>query len=322
MIVTLTPNPSLDRTLHVSRLTRGRLLRADAVAVVASGKGVNVSRNVAANGVPTIVVLPVGGHDGHRLADELAAERLQVRAVAIGGAVRSNITLLEPDGTATKVNEPGPVLTPAEQEALRHSAIESAAGADWLVGSGSLPPGTPPDFYARLVQAARAAGDRTQVAVDCTGAALLAAVAAGADVVKPNAVELAEATGRRLHTRQDVVTAARMLLDRGTGAVLASLGTDGALLVTPAATWHASGPPIRLHSTIGAGDALLAGFLAGGGTARPKAALALGVAYATRRCALPASEQPRVQPSDMAAVAATMLADGVDVALSEPALPA
>jgi 1-phosphofructokinase len=337
VIVTLTPNPSLDRTLHIGRLTRGQLIRADDSSTVPSGKGVNVSRDVAANGLATTAVLPVGGHDGQRLAAELTAQKLTVRPVPIAGDVRSNITLLEPDGTATKVNEPGPRLSADELDRLLQAAVETvtaAADASWLVGSGSLPPAAPTDCYARLVAATHVAGSNTRarVAIDCTGAALLAAVAAGADLVKPNTAELAEATGCALSTRSDVVAAARQLTSLGAEAVLASLGVDGAMLITSTEIWHAAAPSIRLHSAIGAGDALLAGFVAGcvgggstvdaAGDGRPgrQQALERAVAYATRRCELPAAQPPRVAASDLARVSARMLVDpaDLDVALAEP----
>jgi len=279
------------------------VLRASAAVLVPSGKGVNVSRVLHANGIATTAVLVVGGPEGDALVAALRAEGLEVVEVPVADRVRSNVTLLEPDGTATKVNEPGPDLRPAEVEALLAAAVGVVrrTPTSWLVGSGSLPPGAPVDFYARLVVASRAglevaesevAESAVRVAVDATGAALVAAVEAGADLVAPNTDELSELTGTRLRTVGDVAAAARELLDRGAGAVLASMGADGAVFVTADDAWWAGVGVTTLVSSVGAGDTLLAGFLAGGGPEDPARSLGTAAALATRRCELPPTEQP------------------------------
>ncbi len=282
MIVTLTPNPSLDRTVAVPALVRGAVLRATGAGAEPSGKGVNVALAVARRGRRAVAVLPSGGPTGALVVQLLqAAARavpppgaLRVDAVPVAGDVRTNTSLREADGTVTKVNEPGPPVTPAEVARLL-AALAAAldtppdaapAGApdgraSWLASCGSLPPGAPADLHARAVRAARAAG--VPVAVDSSGPALRAALPAGPDLVKPNAEELAAASGRALRTLGDVVAAARALREAGAGAVLASLGADGAVLVDAAGAVHATAPPVRVVSTVGAGDALLAGYLAG-----------------------------------------------------------
>jgi 1-phosphofructokinase len=317
-VVTLTPNPSLDRTFALAQLRRGAVLRASSTSLVPSGKGVNVSRVVAANGRRTVAVLPIGGHDGDHLVAALTADGIELRVVRIRGRIRSNVTVLEPDGTATKLNEPGPDLDAAETGALTDAALAAAAGADWLVGSGSLPPGTPAGFYADLVDRASRAPDAPDVAIDTTGGELLAAVAAGAALVKPNTVELADVAGVGLRTVGDVVRAAGDLVRRGAGTVLASMGVDGAVVVTDAGTWFARVEVHRFVSAVGAGDTLLAGFLLGGGTADPPAALAVAVALAARRCEIEATGQPRI--ADARPATATMLTTEVAARLlDEPA---
>src|SRR5205814_1634914 len=128
-------------------LVRGGVLRARRAGVEAGGKGVNISRALAANAIPTLAVLPSGGFEGAQLTGLLAAPEVEVVFVRIAGAVRANISIVEPDGTVTKINEPGPELTPDEFDALSHATLRAAAGADWLAASGSLPPGASPDFY-------------------------------------------------------------------------------------------------------------------------------------------------------------------------------
>jgi len=264
MIITLTPNPSLDRTLQLEHLVRGTVNRAGDGRVDPGGKGVNVSRALAAHGIKSIAVLPLGGPDRTRLTNLLTAQGVEVRAVPVTGDVRTNITVAEPDGITTKLNEPGPDLTPAEARALARAVLEVATPGSWVVACGSLPGGVPADFYARLIKPLHTRGAR--VAIDTSGASLQAVLAAGPgiahpDLIKPNLDELIEAVGRPLRTLGQVVAAAQELLARGIGTVLASLGADGAVLVTADRVIYGSARVSNPRSTVGAGDALLAGYL-------------------------------------------------------------
>jgi len=288
MIVTVTPNPSLDRTLEVDELRRGEVVRAQADRSDPGGKGVNVSRALVANGHASRAVLPLGGADGELLASLLQSLGIEVAAVPIADAIRSNVTVVEPDGTVTKLNAPGPQLSAVEVEALLERAVAVTDGAAWVVGSGSLAPGTPDDLYGRLASSVRAIGAR--VAVDTSGAALERVLAAGPDVLKPNEEELSEVTGVIPETFGDVVFAANDLRAKGVGTVLVSLGPRGAVLVDGAGALHAESEVIVPRSTVGAGDALLAGFLAAGGEG-PEA-LAEGVAWGAAACVLPGTAVP------------------------------
>ena len=162
------------------------------------------------------------------------------------------------------------------------------AGASWAVLSGSLPPGVPDDVYANLTSLFAEHGVR--VAVDTSGAALLAAVDAGPDLVKPNRQELAAAVGTPLNSLDDVVAAAEKLRSRGVKAVVASLGSDGAVLVDASGAVFGTAEAIDPVSTVGAGDALLAGFLAAG--AQGAEALIEGMAWARAAVGLPGSQMP------------------------------
>lgn len=288
MIVTVTFNPSVDRTIGIDALRRGEVHRATGARVDPGGKGVNVARALAGHGLKACAVVALGGAEGRQLADLLAEVGIEVVAVPVAGASRSNVTVVEPDGTTTKLNEPGAALSAAEVEGVVDAAVEAAADADWLVASGSLPPGAPADVYGRLV--ARLAGTRTKVAVDTSGEALAASLPAGPHLVKPNDVELAECVGRQLHTLGDVVDACHALRERGAGAVLASLGAAGAVLVDDAGVRHARGQAAVPVSSVGAGDALLAGFLAAGGEGTD--ALLDAVAWGSAAVTLPGSRMP------------------------------
>ena len=288
MIVTLTLNPSLDRTLEIGRLRRGAMQRAAPARLDPGGKGVNVTRALLANGVDSRAVIPCGGPDGDELVKLLASEAVAVVAVRIAGHTRSNVTLAESDGVVTKINEPGAPLRPEEFETVAATVQEHAGPGGWVVLCGSLPPGLPADAYAVLTRRFAAAGVR--VAVDTSGPALPAAAAAGPDLLKPNREELADAVGAVLTGLGEVVAAAERLRALGAGAVLVSLGADGAVLVDGDGVRLARAAPVEARSTVGAGDALLAGFLAAG--ARGPGALAEAVAWGTAAVALPGSRMP------------------------------
>jgi 1-phosphofructokinase len=305
MIVTLTPNPSVDRTIEVDALHQGAVQRARSSRVDPGGKGVNVSRALAANGRKTRAVLPAGGWEGEQLAALLAEAGVEVMVVPVAGSVRANVSVVEPDGTVTKLNELGPPLTEAEIEAVLAATVAAAADAEWLAVSGSLPPGAPIDFYAGVVE--RLGTATVKVAVDSSGAPLVAALAAGPDLVKPNREELAEATGRAIATLGEVVDAAEELRSRGPKAVLASLGADGAVLVEATGATFGSAVVERPRSAVGAGDAMLAGFLAGGGSGPD--ALAEALAWGAAAASLPGSRMPTPDDLDHAAV---RLADQID----------
>lgn len=291
MIVTLTPNPSVDRAVTIDALRRGEVHRATDVRVDAGGKGLNVARAITAQGGEAVAVLPSGGPEGRLLEGLLADAGVPSRVVPIAGAVRMNISVLEPDGTTTKLNEPGPALSPAEVDALLDATGDAIAGATWVVGCGSLPPGAPVDLYARLVERARAVGVR--VAIDSSGAPLAAAIAAVPDLVKPNHEELAELVGHPLPTLGDVRAAADELVASGIGTVAVSLGADGALLVTADEVAHARATIVAAVSTVGAGDCMVAGMVNGlSRSLRPADALAEGVAWGAAAVTLPGTRVP------------------------------
>lgn len=299
----MTLNPSLDRTVFIEGLRRGAVNRANGASYQPSGKGVNVARALHANDIETVAVLPVGGMHGACLIELLQGEGVATVAVPIGGDIRVNLSIVEPGGTVTKLNEPGPALRPSEIDALLSAAEELASSVSWFVVSGSLPGGVPETIYHDLVVALSKAG--AQVALDTSGAALASGVRAGPDLVKPNLYELGEVTGRGprtggLRTIGDALGASRRLVDLGCRSVLASLGADGALLVGQGAAFHGEALVTRVKSAVGAGDALLAGFLAGGG--KGHGSLSEGLAWAGAACRERGSDMRRVSVEDRAVV--------------------
>lgn len=298
MIVTITPNPSVDRTMSINDLERGSVVRSlDTAQVDPGGKGINVARALTAAGVDCQAVVPVGGLEGDQLVQMLRERGIEPVVVPIAGSVRVNITLTEPDGTTTKLNEQGPTLSDHEVVALLQTAQDHLDDASWLVGSGSLAPGAGDDFWGRLITLAHAVGART--AIDTSGIPLKAAIDAQPDLVKPNSEELADAVGVTLTTLGDAVRAARELVRRGARTVLASLGEDGAILVDDQACLFATAPAVKPVSSVGAGDSLLAGYLAAIAQDHPDRAQALrmAVAYGTAAVQLPGSTLPA--PTDL-----------------------
>ncbi|EWT03354.1 phosphofructokinase [Intrasporangium oryzae NRRL B-24470] len=303
MIVTLTPNPSIDRAVFIDALHRGEVHRAGGGRIDPGGKGVNVSRALAAQSAATTAVLPIGGPEGHLLEELLDDAGVDHCSVPVSGTVRMNISVLEPDGTTTKLNEPGPELSPAEVDALLTATLERAAGAAWVVGCGSLPPGAPTELYAVLVARVRERGVR--VAVDSSGAPFAAAVAARPSLIKPNHEELAELVGHALPRLSDVRAAAHELVADGIEIVAVSLGGDGALLVTADEVVHARATISAPLSTVGAGDCMLAGLLHGlsSGQSAPDA-LSTGVLWGAAAVTLPGSRVP--SPDDLRGIPVEM----------------
>jgi 1-phosphofructokinase len=312
MITTLTPNPSLDRTVSVDRLVRGELTRVRRTTLEPAGKGINVAKALHANGYDVHAVVPAGGADGIELLRLLALTGVSHTAVPISNAVRSNISVVEDDGTLTKLNEPGPALTAAELEALVTTAIDVTAPDEWLVASGSLAPGSPSDFYASLARRGTTSG--IHIAIDSSGSALANAIAGRPDLIKPNRDELRGVAKGPLRTLGDVVSECQRLVELGVGAVLASLGPDGAVVVSREAIVHGRVDIGEVRNTVGAGDTLLAGYLAEPGD--PVLSLTRALAWA--RAAVRSPLTAMAPPNDADFDAVTIHEDpALDMALSE-----
>ncbi|MDU5427330.1 1-phosphofructokinase family hexose kinase [Actinomyces urogenitalis] len=315
MIVTLTANPSLDRTAQLpTALVRGEVNRVASVTSQAGGKGLNVAWVLAAAGVETTAVVPVGPGPLGPALETLVGPHMRIRQVEVCGATRVNTAITEADGTTTKLNEPGARLSLNEQEAVEEAVVEQASRASvtWVVLSGSLPPGAPQDWYARLIRALRARAPQVRIALDTSDAALEAVAQAwpqaAPDLLKPNGYELGQLAGLSRETAWEleedaaagswagVLEAAGRLRARGVGRVLASLGAAGAVLVTSEGVWRAQAPQVRVRSTVGAGDSCLAGYLLGQVRGRSEErSLAAAVAYGSAAAALPGTQLPRRQ---------------------------
>ncbi|MFE9444966.1 1-phosphofructokinase family hexose kinase [Streptomyces sp. NPDC006602] len=258
MILTVTLNTALDITYRVRSLRPHTSHRVTDVTERPGGKGVNVARVLAALGHEVTVTGFAGGATGRVVQRQLTTTQGVLDAlVPVTGATRRTIAVVdEHTGDTTQLNEPGPTVTPAEWSAFQDAYEDLVPSASAVALCGSLPPGVPVGAYAGLVRTAKAAG--VPVLLDTSGESLRRGVAARPDIVKPNADELAELTGSHepLRATQD----ARR---RGARSVVASLGDEGLLAVTPEGRWRAT-PPTRVHGNpTGAGDSAVAGLLSG-----------------------------------------------------------
>ncbi len=304
MIVTLTTNPSLDRTVALTDPLRvGEVQTARGVREDAGGKGINVARVVAAASRRSLAVLPLDEDDPFAVA--LRATGVPVHIVAHAGSTRANLTVVDAQGVTTKINLPGAQLTTADADALTAAVVAASEGASWLVLAGSLAPGLPADHYVRVIDAVRErwGTGAPRIAVDTSGPALAAVVAAGApDLIKPNDEELAELVGKPLDDRvplADAVAAvAAELVPSRVGSALVTLGAQGAVIVTADGAWHGTPPPTRVQSTVGAGDSSLAGYLLAETAGLPvEERVRSGIRYGSAAAALPGTQPPT--PNDL-----------------------
>lgn len=265
-VVTLTPNPVLDRTLTVPQVLLDTVLRADEVRLDAGGKGFNVSRALKTMGSESVAMALVGGATGALLEEMLHAWGVTTRFVQVHDETRTNIVVTEADGAHhLKVNEAGPQIRPHELEQLLAAIDDVLQPNDLWVLAGSLPRGLPADFYARLIERIGARGGA--VVLDASGEPLRQGLQAAPFLAKPNALEAAEATGLPVAGVEEAAAAARRLLAQGVRLPAISLGADGLLLAalegaaTVPEVWHAQPPPIVALNTVGAGDAAVAGMV-------------------------------------------------------------
>lgn len=313
MIITLTPNPSTDATMHIaSTLAPGGVNRAASVTTIAGGKGVNVSRAAHLAGIATVALFPA--HERDPFLSHIAETGINYHAVPITDPVRVNTTITEQDGRTTKINGPGPALENHDVDALHAELLTLADRADAVVMAGSLPRGIAPDFYSATLHRLRATHPHLQIAVDTSDAAMEALGAgftrAAPDVIKPNGLELGQLVGTDglalERAAEDgefgpVVKAALSVVDRGVSQVLVTLGAAGAVLATATGVWRATPAPVTVRSTVGAGDSSLAGFiLASLENVDYPERLRRAVAYGTAAAGLPGTTIPSPDQLDLA----------------------
>lgn len=262
-IATLTLHPALDMTVRVDHLRLGEVNRAQAMQVEAGGKGVNVATFLAQSGCRVAASGFLGEENAEVFERHFSHFGIEDQFLRIPGSTRVSIKLVDEHKQATTdVNLTGPV--PSTQSLDRLSeVVESLAGeCRWIMLSGSLPPGIEAGYYARLIRSLKARGCR--VGLDTSGEALRQGIEAGPTLVKPNLRELEELTGGKLDRDDEVLAAVRGLVEKGIELAAVSMGDRGAFFVEPGRAFLAVPPRMEVvHSTVAAGDALVAGIIAG-----------------------------------------------------------
>ena len=260
MVYTVTLNPALDRTLYVESLELRQSTRIRREARYAGGKGIDVSRALREMGTANVALGFVGGFDGKEFEGRLLLDGVACSFTHIAGETRTNIIIQdEATGAETALLAVGPEVRPAELMDFM-SKLESLADMDFLVVSGSLPPGLTPEVYCHVLEIANSKGART--VLDTAGVALREALAARPSIIKPNRHELSELAGEELVDVPAIVRFGRTLQDR-VKTVLISLGPDGMVMITPRLTLLARPPQVAVKGTVGAGDCAVAGFVHG-----------------------------------------------------------
>jgi 6-phosphofructokinase 2 len=260
-IVTITLNPAIDVSTSVERLLPAHKLRCDRERRDAGGGGVNVARVIRRFGGDVAAAYPAGGPIGQLLERLVASEGVPSCVAPIAGDTRESFTVFEEaTGEEYRFVFPGPELSEAEWRACLAAFETALSGARFAVASGSLAPGAPEDFHARLAAAAKRSDVR--FVLDASGPALRAALEQGVYLAKPNLRELEELAGSSLPDQASRIDACRRLIEDGRAEIIAlTLSAEGALLVARQGAWSADAPPLEVVSSVGAGDSFLGAML-------------------------------------------------------------
>ncbi|MDI9589895.1 MAG: 1-phosphofructokinase [Acidobacteriota bacterium] len=257
MIRTVCLNPAIDKTIQVPGFTLDAVNRVTELRADAGGKGINVSKVVKELGGCSRAYAILAGDAGKAIRSMVEAMGIEVTSVDVAGETRTNTKIVDQRlHTNTDVNEPGPVTTADDLTALLDMLVADIDEGDTVILAGSIPAGAPVDTYATWVAACKAAG--AKVFLDADGEVLDQGISAGPTMIKPNDHELSGMVGRDLDTLEKIDAAAREIMGRGVEWVTVSMGGEGALFVTPEKTYKASSPKVKVGSTVGAGDSVVA----------------------------------------------------------------
>ena len=255
MILTLTLNPAVDVSLTTDRIIYDDRTYINSESYQAGGKGINAARAMLDFGwTDVLAIAPYGGVMGERFAQLVRDAGLPVTLVPVQGETRRNVAVVAEEGLTLKLDQRGNPLSAKELDRIEGVLLEKLPGTGWLSLNGSLPPGVPEDYYAKLIRLARDHGVKTLV--DTSGPALAPALAAGPNLAKPNRPEAERLLERGLLSERAALAAAREILARGPERLILSLGGQGAIAVWDKGALRATPPEIETGSPIGAGDVL------------------------------------------------------------------
>lgn len=260
MITTVCLNPALDKTVTVETLTMGQVNRILSSRTDVGGKGVNVAVVCSRLGLKAQVIGCAGAEDVRKYRAAMDQEKVIHRFQTVEGSVRVNMKIEALDGSGvTELNEAGPSLSAEDLDQFIDQAIECFRASEYVVLSGSLPKGCPKDFYRTLIEMAAP----VPCILDASGDALAEGIKAKPFLIKPNHHELAAVLGRELHSLADIRDAAQSFVDEDIKHVVVSMGKDGVLYVGEQGSFYVPEIPVKVRSTVGAGDSLVGGLLYG-----------------------------------------------------------
>ena len=287
MITVVGLTPCLDETIYLPSFTVGGTNRPAGRKVVAGGKGVNVAVTLAQMGEKVTLATYRYARDSELLMETIAQAGMACIAIDVPGTLRTNLKLMDQStDVITEINMKAEAVPEDAVAAMEEAILASAQESSWVVLTGSLPKDFPADFYARIIRRVREAGVSCRVALDAEGAPLTLGVAEKPDFIKPNRHELELLVGRKLPTDADIAAAAAEVAAGGVETVIASMDSAGSMLTSGGEQVFADAVPVTVVTTVGAGDALVSGYLTA--SAAGKGALEAfrnGVACAAARVA-------------------------------------
>ena len=260
MILTVTPNSSIDKTYVIEGFGIDRIHRPSNITSAPGGKGINVLRVYRELGGGGIATGFIGGRVGEAIVEGLDKEGIAHNLVCIKEESRLCLKVVDPiSGTQTEINEIGPQVAEDEVEQLKRRIMSLLDGIEWLVLSGNAPPGVPVSFYRELIEIAKSRGVKT--VLDASDEQLKEAIKAGPYMIKPNVHELSGLVALELVTIEEICSAAKSLEQYGVTIVAVTTGRSGALVTNGSHAWQAAPPEIEFASAVGSGDSFVAGFL-------------------------------------------------------------
>lgn len=257
MIITVTMNPAIDKTVEIEQFVCRGLNRIRKVEYDAGGKGINVSKTIHELGGCSIATGFLAGNNGQIIANVLKEKGITSDFVWVSGETRTNTKVVEDDGSLTELNEPGPVIQDRDMQELKNKLVAYANPDTMFIFAGSIPAGISKDIYGELIRLVKEKG--ANILLDADGDAFRKSVEAGPDIIKPNQVELAEYFGMpEGTTTSELVKAAESLKIKGVKNIVVSMGQEGALFLMEDVMMQCPALSVKVHSTVGAGDAMVA----------------------------------------------------------------
>lgn len=257
MIITVTMNPAIDKTVEIDQLLPGGLNRIRKVEYDAGGKGINVSKTIRELGGTSIATGFLGGNAGQTIQSVLGKKEIGNDFIQVDGETRTNTKVFEKNGAVTELNEPGPVISEDQIHALLQKLEDYADDHTLFVLAGSIPAGVDRNIYAEITRLVHKKG--AKVLLDADGELFRNSLEAVPDIIKPNRVELEEYAGFDYRASQEeLLNLARKIRQKGIGTVAVSMGKSGAMLVKDGYEVRCPALSVKAHSTVGAGDAMVA----------------------------------------------------------------